>query len=127
MSDDLWYEAPTGRQLVDTGMGIRVLPRATPPALERARRTWPEARADDFDREGKLFVDKATGTAYRRVPGDPQLGGAGREDVSTWFISHDDAGSGICYLQKADTPDSVVSSELGDVGGRRMTAQDALR
>jgi len=64
----------------------------------QARKTWPESRSDDFTREGKLFRDKATDTLYRRVPGDPLLGGAGREDVSTWFISYDEAGDGLVYL-----------------------------
>ena len=99
-----FIDVPSGRRLEKEKMSIRVLPRATPKALERARKTWPEARADDFEPEGKLFRDKASGNLYRRAPGNPTLGGAGREDVDVWFVSHDEAGDGIVFLRATDNP-----------------------
>jgi hypothetical protein len=63
---DLW-EVPGGRKLEEAKMQIRVLPRAGAKAIERARRTWPEANAGDFEREGRLFRDRGSGILYRRV------------------------------------------------------------
>jgi hypothetical protein len=60
------------------------------------------------------------------VAGDPQLGGAGREDVSTWFISHDALGDGIVYVRRADDPGAVVSVVQGEIGGRRAAAHEAV-
>jgi hypothetical protein len=120
-------DIPSGGKLEAKKMSIRVLPRATDKAVANARRTWPEATAADFERTGKLWVDKATGIAYRRVAGDPEAGGTGRADVAVWFISGDELGDGIVYLQKADAPGSALTEEIGEVGGRRMTAQDVLR
>lgn len=117
---------PTGRRFEETAMSIRTLPRATARSLERARKTWPEARASDFDAEGKLFRDKASGVLYRRVPGDPQLGGAGREDAALFFISADEAGDGIVYLIAADNPGTVYSVVQGEIGGRAAAPHEAM-
>ena len=68
---ELW-DVPTGGLLEESKTTIRNLPRASAKAIQKARGTWPEAKSDDFEREGKLFRDKATDTLYRRVPGDPQ-------------------------------------------------------
>jgi hypothetical protein len=121
------YNMPTGRRVEEAKMSLHTLPRATPKALERARRTWPEARGEDFTREGRLFREKASGVAYRRVPGDPQLGGAGREDVSTFFVSVDETGDGVVYLVAADNPGSVVSTTIGVMEGRPALPHEALR
>jgi hypothetical protein len=120
------YAMPTGRRVEESAMSVRTLPRASAKVLERARRTWPEAMADDFEIEGKLFRDKGSGVVYRRVPGDPQLGGAGREDVSTWFVSHDDSGDGIVYLIVADNPGSVTRTVFGEIGGRLAAAHEGV-
>lgn len=122
---DLW-NLPTGRQFKETAMAVRTLPRVTPKTLERARKTWPESRAEDFEREGRLFRDRGSGVLYRRVPGDPQTGGAGREDVATWFISADEAGDGVVYLIAADDPGSVTHSVVGEIGGRVAAAHEAV-
>lgn len=118
------WNVPTGRQLEEQGTTIRTLPKASAKTLEWARRTWTEAKASDFETVGKLYVDKASGVAYRRVPGDPQLGGAGREDVDVWFISHDKTGDGLVYLRGADNPGSVVSVPQGEIGGRQVTGHE---
>ena len=45
-----WLIDPlTGRRLEKETMSVRVLPRATPKAIERARKAWPQADAGDFD------------------------------------------------------------------------------
>jgi predicted short-subunit dehydrogenase-like oxidoreductase (DUF2520 family) len=61
----------------------------------------------------------AAGSAQRR--GTPAL------SVTTWFVSADELGDGIVYLQKADDPGSAVLQEIGEVGGRRLTAQEGGR
>ena len=126
MSDQWYAELPSSRQVEDKATSIRTLPRATAKALERARQTWPEARAEDFEVEGKVFRDEATGVAYRRVAGDPNLGGAGREDVDVWFISYDEAGDGICYLRAEDNPGTVVSVVQGEMGNRRAAPHESV-
>lgn len=111
-------DVPSGRQLGDHGTTIRVLPRATTKALAHASRTWPQAQAGDFEADGRVFRDRATGTVYHRVSGDPQLGGAAREDIDTWFVSADPTGDGIVYLIADGSPGSVVSTTVGEIGGR---------
>ena len=50
MSESPWFIDPlTGRRLEKETMSVRVLPRATPKAIERARKAWPQADAGDFD------------------------------------------------------------------------------
>lgn len=120
------FDMPTGRRVDEPKMAIRVLPRVSAKALERARKTWPESQSGDFEREGKLFRDRATGTLFRRVPGDPGLGGSGREDVSVWFISADDLGDGIVYLIEADNPGAVHSVVQGEIGGRPAAPHEAM-
>ncbi len=103
--------------LEDEKMSVRTLPRASAKALERARRMWPEARAEDFEKATKYhWRDKATGNLFRRVPGDPQAGGVAK-DIDVWFLSGDELGDGIVYLLAADAPGSVVSSKVGSIGG----------
>jgi hypothetical protein len=122
---NLW-DLPTGRKLETERMSIRTLPRATTKSLDRARRTWPEAQAADFEHDGRLFRDKASGTVYRRVPGDPQAGGAGRDDVDTWFLSADESGDGIVYLIAAENPGSVTHSVVGDIYGRPAAPHEVM-
>jgi hypothetical protein len=120
MSTTDWgLDIPSGRRLEEERMSIRGLPRATAKALENARRTWPEAKADDFEREGKAWVDQATGIRYRRAAGDPGLGGASKESVDVWFISADKTGDGIVYLRREDNPGAVLSTAQGEFGGWR--------
>ena len=117
-------DVPSGRQLEEPTTTIRMLPRASAKTLDRARRTWPEASAEDFEQVGKLYVDRASGVAYRRVPGDPQAGGAAREDVDVWFISHDPLGDGVVYLRRDGSPGSVVSVVQGELGGGLATSHE---
>ena len=88
------------------------------------KKTWPQARAEDFEPVGKTYIDRASGVAYRRVPGDPQLGGAGREDIDVWFVSHDPLGDGIAYLRADNNPGYVVSVVQGEIGGRPATSHE---
>ena len=73
-----------------------------------------------------MWRDKGSGTLYRRAPGDPQISGAGKEDVSTWFVSADEAGDGIVCLIADDDPGSVVRSVWGEIGGRPAAAHEAV-
>ena len=70
---DWGLDVPHGRQLEDVAAVIHQMPPATPWNLAHARKAWPEAKAEDFERQGKLFVDKASGLEYRHVRGHPLL------------------------------------------------------
>jgi hypothetical protein len=46
---------------------------AWPERILEAERQWPRANAQDFERIGKLYRDKASGLEYKRVSGAPLL------------------------------------------------------
>ena len=62
---------PTGRKLesANTPRGyvgdLRTLPEATGENIETALRFWEQADLDDFDRDGKIWVNRVTGERYR--------------------------------------------------------------
>jgi hypothetical protein len=71
-----WIDVPQGRVLEEERATIRGLPRASAKALAQARKMWPEAQAQDFEKVSKyVWADKASGRRYRRLGGDPVAGG----------------------------------------------------
>jgi hypothetical protein len=87
---------------------------ATPENVQAARRSWPEGRAEDFEKIGKRrYLDKATGVEFKHEHGCPLLGvgGAAQEDIDCWFIS----GERLVFLRRADRPEArtvVVSGPM---------------
>ena len=73
--------------------------RASKTNLQAARRLWLEAVAGDFDRVNGHYVDRASGTLYRRKQGDPLLGDAGA--VSVFYVQDDPDGGVIVCLEPA--------------------------
>ena len=54
---------------------LRSSTRATADSVRYAERIWPQGKVGDFERTGKRrFTDRATGTEYALVHGDPLLG-----------------------------------------------------
>lgn len=47
---DWGLDVPHGRKLEEAGAVIHQMPPATPWNLAHARKAWPEARAEDFER-----------------------------------------------------------------------------
>ncbi len=94
---------------------VKSLPKATADTIRYAARQWPEGRASDFDRDGRTWVDRATGTEYRVVHGNPLLG----DDpaMADLFCVEDDT---LWFLRKADRQ-AGKSVRLGTVGGMRGT------
>ena len=88
---------------------VRSLPRATPDAIKFASRSWPQGRAEDFDRDGREFVDRATGARYRIAPGNPLL--SEHVDVADVFVVIDDS---LMFLRLVDRP-VARSTYLGSV------------
>jgi hypothetical protein len=93
---------------------------AWPERVEEARRSWPQARPEDFEKTGKRrYVDRATGVEYLRVPGAPLLS-AGAEETrgaTVFFVSPDNR---IVLLRRADFPVELVGP-TGYVTARKVT------
>jgi hypothetical protein len=71
-----WGNAPTGREVetFDQRLGDQQIYGLTPANAHRvkiARQAFFEANADDFDQDGKDWIDPATGKRYRLVRFDP--------------------------------------------------------
>ena len=125
MSDDVLDSfalgnAPTARRLPRADLkrpsSIWGLTPADPWRLRQARRHFIEARADDFVKEERDFVDRATGRRYRLERSDPTLG----EDpkVSGVEVFYADDGW-IAYLKPVG---SVGHSKSSEIGERRRAA-----
>jgi len=116
-------DMPDGRRLEGSPhkpgyMGeVRSLPKATEDAIKYAARSWPQGRPEDFDHEGRVWTNRATGTVYRLVHGNPLagLGLDGDTSVADLFVVEDDT---IWFLRRAEQPVSK-SVSLGTVGGMR--------
>ena len=104
------------RRLEETKATIYTLPKATRRAVERARRTWPEAQLEDFQREHKNFVHKETGVRYRRVPGDALLGGAQEQQVTARLVA----------TNAAHLPDAEAAGNPGGGLMYRMPSQPSI-
>jgi len=95
--------------------------------VAQARRSWPEARREDFeqiDQRGRRFRDKASGVTYARARGAPLLA-AGEE--STRFISCFFVGSDgyLVFLQPADIDEAIHGPVSYVTGGQVMTGPPA--
>ena len=97
---------------------VRSLPKADEESVKFALRTWPQGRADSFDRAGRVWTERATGIVYKLVRGNPLAGwdtdtGA---DAADLFVVEDDS---IWFLRRIDRPDTR-SVSVGTIGGVRI-------
>ena len=111
---------PTGRKLPSAPPKSYIgetwsLPRATDDTIRYAARQWPQGRSEDFDRLGRVWTDRATGTVYKLVHGNPLLGDD--PDAADLFVVEDDS---LWFLRKGDRPQGK-SVALGTIGGLRGT------
>ena len=96
---------PTGRRVEDSPHkpGFRgetwSLPKATEDSIRYASRSWPQGRLEDFDREGRTYTERATGTVYKLVHGNVLLGDD--TDAADLFLVEGDA---LWFLRRADAP-----------------------
>ena len=84
---------------------LRSLTQATDETIQYAARTWPQGRPEDFDREGRNYTDRATGTVYRLVHGNPLL--ADDTSVVDLFVVEDGS---MWFLSRADRPPASPST-----------------
>jgi hypothetical protein len=88
--------------------------------LEVARRYFTEANRGDFAREGKDWVDKATGLIYRRVGFDPLQAPDPRTSGVAPFMVEDDT---LVFLRpRGAGNDKVETLNLGTMSGRNLGA-----
>lgn len=69
-----------------------------------ARRQWPEARPEDFEKVGKRgWRDKATGLEFRQASGAPLLtvGSDANRGITCFFVE----GGKLIFLCRADVPE----------------------
>ena len=80
---------------------------AWPDRIFEARRQWPEARLEDFEKVGKrLWRDKASGVEYRQAHGAPLLdiGTDATRFISCFII----VGGSLVFLERSDIPQGRV-------------------
>ena len=99
---------------------VRSLPQATDDAIKYAARTWPQGRAEDFDVDGRVWTERATGIRYRLVHGNP-LAGIGLDgDTSSadLFVAADDS---LWFLRRDEPQYPRTSVHVGTVTGGKAT------
>jgi hypothetical protein len=89
---------------------IRSLPKATDDAIKFAARMWPQGRPKDFDRTGRRYVERDTGTEYQLVRGNPLFGD--EPEAADLFLVEDGS---LWFLRRVDRPE-VRSRYLGTMG-----------
>jgi hypothetical protein len=87
---------------------------AWPERIVEARRQWPELPAADFEKEGRRWVDKASGVQYRAASGAPLLS-VGSDAVRN-IIGFLQAGGKLVFLERIDVPD-VTTIYHGPIRG----------
>jgi hypothetical protein len=92
---------------------------AWPERIEEARRNWPQARPEDYERVGRRYRDRATGIEYKPLPGAALLC-AGQESTrgASCFIVD---GGRIVVLRRADYEEEL-HGPVGFVVARRLDA-----
>jgi hypothetical protein len=115
------YE-PTGWK-VETGdpreavYSVGGLTRADEHRLKVARQSFVEARAEDFEQQGKDWVDRATGERYHLVHFDPTLSDHPPDTGVTRFIHTSD--DHLVYLRPVNTDSRGKTVVMGAVGELR--------
>ena len=109
---------PEGRRLAPSAPSgwvgeIRASTRATDDTIKYAARIWPQVQPDDFDREGRRYVERATGIPYQLVHGNPMM--ADDAAVADCFFAEDGS---LWFLRRADRSEAR-SQYMGTVSGRQ--------
>jgi hypothetical protein len=100
---------------------ISVLAPATDDTVKAASRHLQQASADDFERDGRVWTDKASGRHYRLVHGQP-LAAQRPDRLADLFLVVD--GCLLFLVREGAEPEEVV--EVGTVGGRRARKGDKV-
>ncbi len=110
---------PTGRKVDSPGRREVVfecgtgLARVDEHRLRISRQHFLEANAEDFDHEGKDWVDRATGKRYRLVMSDPTLSEHPTDTgAELFFVS----GEWLVYLRPRGATGRSRSVAVGSVG-----------
>jgi hypothetical protein len=122
---DSWFATPSGRRAdgdrPSVTYEVHMLPRADDKSLQIARRQWgPSAQESDFERVGKTWVDKATGTIHHRIHGNP-LAGYDTTTISAYYV----ADGHLIFLRAVDTPEQVTGQRVGELEGRLAGPREA--
>ena len=101
----------SGRERTRGGT-IWSLPPADEWRLKKARESFIEANVDDFDVQGKDFVDKATGKVNRLERSDPSVGGDPRDSgIEIFFKTWDER---LVFLKPRGSEGRVTSVHIGN-------------
>jgi hypothetical protein len=113
------FDGPTGWK-VDTDtdratmFSVGGLPLADEHRLKVARANFPEAQPEDFEQQGKDWVERATGVRHRIVGFDPSLSEDPRDTgVTTFFVTED---GHLAYLRPVGVEGRSRSVVQGNVG-----------
>jgi hypothetical protein len=89
---------------------IRSLPKATDDTIKFATRMWPQGRPEDFERDGRRYVERSTGVEYHLVHGNPLFGDD--PEAADLFLSEDGS---LWFLRRNDRPEAR-SQWMGTMG-----------
>ena len=89
---------------------IRSLPKATDDTIKYASRMSPQGRPKDFERDGRRYVERATGIEYELVRGNPLF--SDNPEAADVFLSADGS---LWFLRRVDRP-QVRSKVMGTMG-----------
>ena len=95
-----------GKQVTDDADSSRIATvvdgnTATAQRIHQAAAQWPQANPEDFEHTGKrMYVDRASGVAYKRVHGAPLLsvGSDANRGITCFLVQ----GEELVFLQRAD-------------------------
>jgi hypothetical protein len=126
MSDSPLIDFPEGRKL-DEGPNrpknwfgyVDGLPDASEARIEWAARHFVRASEDEYERDGRYWIEKSTGERYVIAKGDPVLASDPRDTGIEAFIVRDD--DCIIFLCTPGHATSVTRVELGSVGVVRVS------
>ena len=110
---------PEGRKLPGGPPGgwvgqFRTMPKATDETIKFAERTWPQVQAEDFERDGRRYVERSPGVQYDLCHGNPMLGDD--PELADVFFAEDGA---LWFLRRADRSE-VRSKVMGTMGAMQV-------
>ncbi len=117
------WEVPTGRKLEDSTRpkdwfgSINVSPTADDDRAKLARRYFAEASADDFEIDGKEWIDKQSSVRYRLAGFNPLLSADPADTGVERFVIRGDT---MVFLRPEGSTGTVKKIEIGTVGAVRV-------